>query len=873
MVIRKHRNLVALASVFYLFAPCSLPGANARLPQESAQDLSRQAYAVLRQNCFGCHGAAKMSGLDLRTAESVLAGGDNGKVIEPSDASASGLYQFITHQSKPAMPPGKKLPDGAIETLRRWIEAGASFDGFEKDAATGKDDGTAKLIERPITPEERDFWAFRPPRRSPRPSVSHPGWGANPIDAFLLAKMKAKGLKPSPRADRPTLIRRAYLDLTGLPPAPEEVEAFVKDSSPGAWERVIDRLLASPHYGERWARHWLDLVRYADSGGFEFDVDRPDAWRYRDYVVKAFNEDKPYDRFIREQLAGDEYAPDSQEAMIATGFLRLGPEGGGGGERGRQDALDDLITTTSLTFMGLTVGCARCHDHKFDPIPQKDFYRIQAIFAPSRPISYPLVGSDVVAAHKAETQRIEGLQRPLKKTKDELEAPYLKALVDEAVSRLPEYMQIAWRTPPEKRTPGQRLNVQQIKKTLEDDTLSQKLTEKDIVARMSADDKRRHQELVEQIKALDRQKPKPYPTARAIGESGSKPGPTYFLHRGAPDAKGPVVTPGALSVINETDYEFPAPPPDAKSSYRRRGLAEWLVSKQNPLTARVMVNRIWQHHFGEGIVRTPSNFGKLGEPPTNPELLDWLSVEFMDGATGRRGDGAKDNSQSATRDPQSQVWSVKRMHRLIMTSQAYQMASDDIAANVAIDPENRLLWRMPRVRLEAEIIRDQILAVAGNLDRSLGGPCVYPYIDPKLFQSSTKRTWPGKPDEDPSTWRRSLYVYSKRSIRYPLFETFDQPNLVNSCDRRNRSTIAPQALLLMNNNFVLTEAKYFAERLRREAGDDARAQVERAYRLALGRAPTAFERAKTAEFIRSDPNGLAEFCHALFNLNEFVYRQ
>ncbi len=378
MIICRYRNLVALASVFYLIAFFFLPGASARLPQETPRELSRQASAVLRQNCFGCHGAAKTSGLDLRTAESALAGGDNGKVIEPFDAGASRLYQFVTHQAKPTMPPGKKLPDAAIETLRRWIEAGASFDGFEKEAAARKDDEPAKLIERPITPEERGFWAFQPPRRFAPPRVSHPGWGANPIDAFLLAKMKAKGIKPSPRADRRTLIRRAYLDLTGLPPSPEEVEAFVKDSAPGAWERLIDRLLASPHYGERWARHWLDLVRYADSGGFEFDVDRPEAWRYRDYVVKSFNDDKPYDQFIREQLAGDEYAPDSQEAMIATGFLRLGPEGGGGGERGRQDALDDLITTTSLTFMGLTVGCARCHDHKFDPIPQKDFYRIQA---------------------------------------------------------------------------------------------------------------------------------------------------------------------------------------------------------------------------------------------------------------------------------------------------------------------------------------------------------------------------------------------------------------------------------------------------------------------------------------------------------------
>ena len=858
MITRKYRMPVLCASIFYLLAPSIfLLGADAKRTQEPAQSLSRQAYAILKQNCFGCHGAAKTSGLDLRTAEGVRTGGENGQAIMPADPEASRLYQFVTHQAKPTMPPGKKLPDAEIETLRRWIEAGAPFEGFEQTAAnvaTKKDDESVKLSERPITPEERHFWAFQPPRRTSLPRVTRPGWTSNSIDAFLLTKLSAKGLRPSPKADRRTLIRRAYLDLTGLPPAPTEVETFVNDKAPDAYAKLVDRLLASPHYGERWARHWLDLVRFADSGGFEFDVDRPDAWRYRDYVVKAFNDDKPYDQFIREQLAGDEYAPNSQEAvqeaMIATGFLRLGPEGGGGGERGRQDALDDVITTTSLTFMGLTVGCARCHDHKFDPIPQKDFYRIQAVFAPTRPVSYPLVGADVVAAHRAETQRVEGLQRPLKKAKDELEAPYLKVLVEEAVSRLPEYMQIAWRTPAEQRTPGQRLNVGQIKKTLEDDTLSQKLTEKDIVARMSADDKRKHQTLTEQIKALDKQKPKPYPTARAIGEGGANPGPTYFLHRGTPEAKGPVVTPGVLSVVSETDYAFPTPPANAKSSYRRRGLAEWLTSRQNPLTSRVMVNRIWQHHFGEGLVRTPSNFGKLGERPSHPELLDWLAVEFIE-----RG------------------WSIKQMHRLMMTSQAYQMASDDIAANAALDPENKLVWRMPRVRLEAEIIRDQILAVAGNLDRSLGGPCVYPYIDPKLFQSSTKRTWPGKSDDDPATWRRSLYVYSKRSIRYPLFETFDQPNLINSCERRNRSTIAPQALLLMNNNFVINEAKYFAERLRRDAGDDARAQVERAYRLALGRAPTTFERTKTVEFIQNSPSGLAEFCQALFNLNEFVYRQ
>jgi hypothetical protein len=856
---RKYAKLFCLAGAGAVGAlSLWLPPAEAKFQQNQSQSLSQQAYAVLKKNCMGCHGAAKTSGLDLRTGESTLAGGENGPVLVPGDDDASKLLKLVTHELKPEMPPGKKLAETDIEILRRWIEAGAPFDGFEKTAAAASPDKAkaelAKLEERPITPEERQYWAFQAPKRVTPPRATLPAWNKNPIDAFLFSAMKAKGLKPSPRADRRTLIRRAYLDLTGLPPTPEEVAAFEKDTTPGAWERLVDKLLASPHYGERWARHWLDLVRYADSGGFEFDVDRPDAWRYRDYVVKAFNDDKPYDQFVKEQLAGDEISPDSQEAMIATGFLRLGPEGGGGGERGRQDALDDIISTSTLTFMGMTVSCARCHDHKFDPIPQKDYYRIQAVFYSTRPASYPLVAPDVVAAHRAETQRIENLQRPIRRAKSDLEAPYLKILVAEAVSRLPEYMQIAWNTPPEKRTPGQKLNVQQIKKTLEDDTLSQKLTEKDIVARMSAEDKTKHDGLKAQLRELDKQKPKPYPTARAIGEAGPTAQPSYFLHRGSFDTKGSLMTPGVLTVACDNEYQFPAPPAQAKSSYRRCGFAEWLVAPNNPLTSRVMVNRLWQHHFSEGLVRTPSNFGKMGEAPTHPELLDWLATEFVAPMKGKS-------------------WSMKQMHRLMMTSQAYQMASDDIAANVALDPENKLLWRMPRVRLEAEIIRDAILAAAGNLDRTLGGPCVYPYIDPKLFQSSTKRTWPGKSDDDPSTWRRSLYVYSKRSIRYPLFETFDQPNLINSCERRNRSTIAPQALLLMNNSFVLVEARKFAERLQEKVGADAQKQVEHAYQLALGRVPTAFERAKSVAFVQSSPSGLTEFCQALFNLNEFVYRQ
>lgn len=814
------------------------------------------AYTVLQKNCLGCHGAAKTSGLDLRTSESMLAGGAHGAVIVPTDPDQSRLYKQITHVAEPAMPPGKKLSDDDIETLRIWIEAGAPYPKIDaKEADAAEKAAMAKAEERPITAEERSYWAFRPVKAGSPPKVDEAAWNANPIDAYVLAAMKSKGLKPSPRADRRTLIRRAYLDLTGLPPSPEEVDAFVKDVSGDAWPKLIDKLLASPQYGERWARYWMDLARYADSDGFEFDRDRPEAWRYRDYLIKSFNDDKPYDRFVKEQLAGDEYvtkdtSPEAaREAIIATGFLRLGPSGGGGGERGKQDSLDDIVTVTSMTFLGMTVGCARCHNHKFDPIPQKDYYRIQSVFYSSRPYTYPLVSSADVAKYRAEVNRITELQRPFRKAKADLETPYQNRLIDEAISKLPEYMQVAWRTPADQRTDGQKLNVQQIRKTLTDDTLAHKIDEPMIVALMTEEERKKHQELNDKIEELESQKPPMYPTAMAITDSGATPQPSYFLQRGVPDAKGSLMQPGVLSVASATDYVFPAPPAGAQTTWRRRGFAEWIVSPENPLTARVMVNRIWQRHFGEGIARTPSNFGKMGEQPLHPELLDWLAAQFM-----------------------AHGWSIKSMNRLMMNSQLYQMSSDDNMTDLAIDPENRFFWRMPRERVEAEVLRDQILAVAGTLDRTLGGPCIFPYISPDIFQGSSHRTWAGKPDDDPSTWRRSIYVFSKRSIRYPLFEAYDQPNLINTCDRRNRSTIAPQALLLMNNNFVITQAKYFAERLKKEAGADVGAQVERAFRLALGRAPTAAEKTSSIAYVKAKPVRLVEFCQAMFNLNEFAYR-
>ncbi len=836
--------------------PVRPPAGAPAAPQASNPDeLAKQVYAIFKQHCFECHGNGPEAGLDLRTEATLQKGSRRGKVVIAHKPEESRLYKAVMHEGDVDMPEGKdKLPASDLDVIKRWIEGGASLAGVP-EANKNDADEEAKLLarreERPITPEEREYWAFKVPVRPEVPKTSYAGWSTNPIDGFLLAKMAPKGVKPAPAAEKRTLIRRLYLDVLGLPPSYEEIEAFVKDTSADAWPKLVDKVLASPHYGERWARHWMDLVRYADSGGFEFDVDRPEMYRYRDYLIDSFNKDKPYDLFVKEQLAGDEYVaerPDKaskDEAMIATGFMRLGAEGGG-----RNEALDDLVATTALTFSAMTVQCARCHNHKFDPIPQKDYYRIQSIFFSTRDVDYSLVPEAEVAANRKETQRIDALIKPIRGKKDAIEKPYHQQIIDREVAKLPEYMQIAWKTPAEKRTEGQRLNVIQIQGTLAINSLRKLVTTADVVALMPPDVKAQHAKLEDEIEALEKQKPRRLASARAIGERGREPQPSYFLHRGSPDARGTQMTPGVLAVTRKSDWSFPEAPPTATSSYRRRGYAEWLVSPDNPLTARVMVNRLWQHHFGEGIVRTPSNFGKMGESPSHPELLDYLATEFM-------GKG----------------WSLKGMHRLMLTSAAYQMSTVDIPANMNIDPENRLFWRMPRVRLEAEIIRDTILATAGSLDRTIGGPAIFPYIDPDLFEKSSKRDWRGLPDADPATWRRSLYVFSKRSIRYPMFETFDQPNLVNSTDRRNRTTIATQALILMNNPMVRFQASQFALRVKKEAGPDAAKQVARAIEIALGRPADAVERKEGLAFVKAGGvEGLAQFCHVLMNLNEFVYR-
>jgi mono/diheme cytochrome c family protein len=801
-----------------------------------------RASQIIATNCVGCHGGLiKNAGLDLRKAETILKGGERGAAVSPGNADLSRLYRQVAHLDGPHMPPGKKLADEDIAALKLWIERGVPFVDIVDQQEEQARAALSKLEDRPITPAERKWWAFQKVVKPAMPATQNTTWARNTVDRFLLASMEKKKLTPSPETDKRSLARRAYLDLTGLPPTPSEMKEFLADARPDAFDRLTDKLLDSPHYGERWARHWLDIVRFSDSGGFEYDRERDNAWRYRDYVIRAFNNDKPYDRFLKEQLAGDELYPNSVEARVATGYLRLGVENNIKTEQTRMDELDDLVVTTANSLLGVTVGCARCHNHKFDPIPQKDYYRMQAVFFGTKAEERPLANDTELAKHKEAVKAIEDAQKPVRKEIRAVEQPTRDKIIAKRRAELPQYMRLALATAMEKRTEGQKLNANQVEKTMES------IREEDLIAEMPPAAQKKRELLQAQIDDLDRQKPH-LETAMAMTEAGHEAPASYFLHRGNIGQKGSRVSPGVLSVATDGEWNFPAPPASATSSFRRAGFAEWMTNADNPLTARVMVNRIWQNHFGEGIVRTPSNFGKMGERPTHPELLDYLASEFV---------------QSG--------WSIKHIHRLIMKSTAYRMASDDIEPNRLIDGDNKMVWRMPRRRVEGEVIRDSVLALAGTLDRSVGGPAVYPYIDPVLFQSSSKRTWNGKAVNDPSTYRRSVYVFSKRTIPLPMLESFDRPDTMSSCARRNRSTIAPQALILMNNEFIGTQAKHFAQRLEREAGADTTAQVKLAYELALAREPRPEEVSKAVEFINSYPQGLVDFSHALFNINEFVY--
>ncbi len=855
-------------------APAPTPPA---LPAASAQvDFAADIRPVLEAKCLGCHGdKLKLSRLDLRTRESAIDGGVHGPSLVPGQADKSRMYRVVAGLEEPAMPMrGPVLTAAEVATLKRWIDAGAPWDtGAALGAATAPE--TPAIEERPITDQERAYWAFTPPVQAPLPEVARKDF-THPVDRFLEQARARRGLVAAPRADRRTLVRRAYLDVLGLPPAPAEVDRFVADDRPDAWERLVDSLLASPHYGERYGRHWLDVARYADSGGFEYDVHRPNAWRYRDYVIRAFNADTPYDVFLTEQLAGDEMDGATHDTMIATGFLRAGPRvlfrEKDNPER-RFDYLDDVLGAIGKGTLGLTIGCARCHDHKFDPIRQKDYYALQASIFGYVETSVPLAPPAEAAAYLAKHEELDARRAALRARVVALEKPHRDPLELAMIKRrFSDAIYQAAAKPELARTAGERLLATQVFEAVT-------APEAEVDNALPPAERAAKRELAAQLRALELERPPPLPMAdiatdgdhrfSPLGEGdevvscpkcripppfpGSYlpqgPGryevpPSYFLIRGDVESRGPQMQPGFLQVITRGTPPTAIPRPDGRTSGRRLALARWVGSPDNPLTARVIVNRLWQKHFGRGIVSTLENFGKMGEAPSHPELLDWLAVEFV-----RRG------------------WSIKQANRMMMTSAAYQMASSGTDAGAGTDPENRYLWRFRPQRLDAEIVRDSMLAAGGNLNLEMGGEPIFPFIPADILAGQYRGKWQNTPD-GPAAWRRGVYVYRRRSLPYPMFDTFDHPDMNVVAGARNVSTVPTQALTLLNNPFVLAQADRLAERVR-QAGASPAAQVDLAYRIALARRPAKAELDVALGLISTQ--SLAAFTHVLLNLDEFMY--
>ena len=685
------------------------------------------------------------------------------------------------------------------------------------------------------------YWAFQKVVRPPVPELKD-DWIRTPIDSFILDELRKKQLSPSPTAKRSQLLRRVTYDLTGLPPTPEEVSAFLKDTSPDAYEKVIDRLLASPQYGERWASKWLDTVRYADTSGFETDKDRPHAWRYRDYVIAAFNHDKPYDRFIQEQIAGDEMFPGNKEALIATGYLRAGSEHIVGGNvdpaESRQEVLTEIATNVGQTFMAMTVNCARCHNHKFDPILQADFYRLQAVFAGAKgkdvEIATPAEKAQWEAAEAAYKKRLEPVQKALK----ELAKPFSDKIEAERKTKLEPALLEALAIPKDKRTPEQSVLAKNAEAQI-------KPAWDEVVAVMPDDVKATRAKLREQLHEIEFTEPAPLPAAHAFVSSGEIAPNCYVLRMGDPHLRLEPVDPAVPRVV-KAGFEIP----DGTAG-RRTALANWLSSRENPLTARVMVNRIWQFRMGTGIVRTSNDFGTMGDKPPSRSLLNWLAAEFMD-----------------------ENWSIKAIDRLIVTSNAYQQSSAPDLEKAKIDPENRLFWRMNRKRFDAEMIRDAALRVSGTLNPEMGGRPVRIPIEPEVYdliftEGERDGLWPVNPDKYVQN-RRGIYLYNKRSVRLPLLSAFDQPDAITSCPVRPVSTHALQALSLFNSSFMKQVSHDFAARLKGTCGGNRGCAINTAWQLALSRAPRQEEIVLASKFLQSG-GSLPDLCLALLNRNEFIY--
>jgi hypothetical protein len=744
--------------------------------QEAGTDFfEMRIRPVLVEHCYACHShQAKKhrGGLYLDSKMGLLDGGDSGPALVPGKPAASLLIKAVRHTAgELKMPQDRKLPPEVIADLEKWIATGAP-DPRVDPASLPRKRGEIDIAAG------RQFWAFQPPKRTPLPAVKELAWAESAIDRFLLARLDEKGVRPVADADRPTLIRRAYFALIGLPPTPAEIDAFVGDTAPDAFARVVDGLLASPHFGEKWGRHWLDVARFSESSGGGRSLLFREAWRYRDYVIRSFNSDKPYDRFLIEQIAGDllpYLTPELRvDFLIATGFLTLGPTNYERQDKPtlEMDVIDEQLDTIGKSMLGMTVGCARCHDHKFDPIPTADYYALAGIFKST------------------------------------------KTLIHDNVSR---WVESPLPMPPELQRPHD-----------EHAAVVATLTKRLAVARGNKADSAEVKQLDAELKRA--QASAPYrPMAMSV-QDAEKIGDFHICIRGNVRGKGETVPRGVLQVAT-----VGAPPLISAGESGRRQLAQWIASRDNPLTARVMVNRIWHHLFGAGLVRTADNFGSTGELPSHPELLDYLAIRFVD-----------------------EGWSVKKLIRAIMLSHAYRLNSEADPQLAVADPENRLLGRMNRRRLDAEAIRDTMLHVAGKLDRTVGGPTV---------KSGTK----AERDYVFDDVRRSIYTPVFRNRLLELFEAFDfaDPNLV--LGKRNVSTVATQALYLMNSPFVLAQAHFAAQHA---TADTDEACLDAAYRTALGRLPTPRERELALAYLHTTPDraaGWERLYQVLFACVDFRY--
>ena len=821
-------------------------GKNLPVPADTTVDFTQQILPILSSQCYGCHGkAVQMHGLRLDHRPGALKGGESGSpALIPGNSGGSRLIHYVSGtDSSIVMPPqGDRLSEAQIGLLRTWIDQGAHYSG--KSSA---DKGHAG---------RSSHWSFQPVLPAAIPEVSNRDWVRNPIDAFLLEKLEARGWKPSAAATPRSLLRRIYLDLIGLPPTLEEQEQILDAPTAERFDELVSELLKRPGYGERWGRHWLDLVRYAETNGYERDATKPNVWKYRDYVIRSFNQDKPYDRFILEQLAGDELPDRSAETHIATGFARLGPwdDEPADFDQDRFDQLDDIVRTTSEVFLGITLGCARCHDHKFDPITQRDYYSMVAIFdGLERPRNgrrerdLPIGTREQLDRLESRDAEIAPLAQKIERLREDLRVSFLRS----GQSELPEEARQAFLTDSKERTDEQKRLVQE--------HLVELVTE--VAAALPSKTLEEIHLLEEKIGALTKKTPD---LERGYFMHEPKlPGPTHLLFRGRAATPGPIVSPAVPAVVADPEPRFPEP---AATSLRRLTLARWIANRQNPLTARVIVNRVWQFHFGEGLVRSANDFGAIGQKPTHPELLDWLASWFIE-----------------------QGWSLKKLHQLIMTSNSYRMSKSGLPTYREQDPENRLLWRFPYTRLEVEVIRDSVLAISGRLNRKMFGPSMLPEVQPAALEGHPDPDKIWKASEEAEASRRTIYAFIKRLMIIPMLEVLDFCDTTRSSSRRAVTSVAPQALTLFNGDFITRQSHYFAERLISEVGLDFDELIERAYKLTLCRPPTRYERESMLDFLRREMEAslwestevndrgevrraaLHQMCRVMFNLNEFVY--